>query len=209
MSEQVLEWPADLDDKFALTHTRIQSGTGESIEDGTIVVERGSIVAVGGPATEIPAGFRALDLKGLSTWPGLIDAGTSVGLTEIGSLNETHDYADSAQFQPELRSSVALHPDSELIPVTRAAGVLATYAQPSGGSISGQGCVIQLDGWVPSELVLRDRAALNVVIPGYQSPNPNAPARVGGTAPNPEEAKRRRKERIEAIKGAVPRGARL
>ncbi|WZO96632.1 amidohydrolase family protein [Isosphaeraceae bacterium EP7] len=201
--ELVLSWPTDLRGKFALTHTTIQTAAGEPIDDGTIVVDDGTIVAVGGPETAVPAGFRALDLKGLTTWPGLIDAGSSVGLTEIGSLNETHDYADSAQFQPELRSGVALHPDSELIPVTRAAGVLASYAQPSGGSISGQGCVFQLDGWVPSELILRDRVALNISIPAYTPINPDAPARAiagpGGSA-NPEEAKRRRQERIDAIK---------
>jgi imidazolonepropionase-like amidohydrolase len=202
-AEVALSWPSDLRNQFALIHTRIQTGAGEPIEDGTIVVEDGAIVAVGGPGTAVPAGFRSLDLKGLTTWPGLIDAGSSVGLTEIGSLNETHDYADSAQFQPELRSSVAIHPDSELIPVTRAAGVLASYAQPSGGSISGQGCVIQLDGWVPSELVLRDRAALNVNIPGHVSTNPDASPRpfAGPGGPqNPEEAKKRRQERLDAIR---------
>ena len=41
--------------------------------------------------------------------------------------------------------------------MTRANGVLTAYVQPSGGLISGQGCVIDLNGWVPRELVLADR----------------------------------------------------
>ena len=101
-------------------------------------------------------GRRRSTCSGLDVWPGLIDAGTPLGLYEIGSLSETQDYADSAQFQPELRTSTALHPDSELIPVTRANGVLTAYVQPTGGLISGQGCVIDLDGWVPREMVVAD-----------------------------------------------------
>ena len=74
-----------------------------------------------------------------------------------GSLKETQDSADSAQYQPELRTSVALHPDSELIPVTRANGILSAYIQPAGGTISGQGCVVDLNGWVPTEMVVDRR----------------------------------------------------
>ena len=40
-------------------------------------------------------------------------------------LAETQDHADSATYQPDLRASTALHPDSELIPVSRANGILA------------------------------------------------------------------------------------
>ena len=79
----------------------------------------------------------------------MVDAGSTLGLMEIVSLRETMDASDSAQFQPELRTSTALHPDSDIIPVTRANGVLTTYVQPTGGTISGQGFVIGLDGWVP------------------------------------------------------------
>ncbi len=63
-------------------------------------------------------------MSGLDIWPGMVDAGSTIGLFEIGSLTETQDSADAAQFQPELRSSTALHPDSEHIPVTRANGIL-------------------------------------------------------------------------------------
>src|SRR6185437_7061114 len=101
--------------------------------------------------------------------PGLVDAGSPLGLMEIASLSETSDYADLAQFGAELRTSTALHIDSKLIPVTRANGILSTYVQPRGGLISGQGCLIDLDGWVPRELVKTDQVALNVNIPRHIS----------------------------------------
>ncbi len=48
------------------------------------------------------------------------DAGSTIGLSEIDSLPVTQDYADASRFEPELRASTALRPDSEHIPVTRA-----------------------------------------------------------------------------------------
>ena len=104
-------------------------------------------------------------MSGLDIWPGMVDAGSTIGLFEIGSLAETQDHADAAQYQPELRSSTALHPDSEHIPVTRANGILTSFIEPSGGVISGQGCLIDLNGWVPREMVIADAVALNVQHP--------------------------------------------
>lgn len=188
---------------YALTGATVHPVGAPEIGDGTVIVSGGKIAAVGGPATPIPAGATSVDLKGLDVWPGMVDAGSPVGLVEIGSLPETQDNADSAQYQPELRTSTALHADSELIGVTRANGVLAAYVQPSGGVISGQGCVVQLDGWVPPEMTLVDRAALNVGIPAYASTNPDSPrsrfaALLGGGPGGDPNA--RRKEQIEAIK---------
>src|SRR5204863_1444647 len=103
---------------------------------------------------------------------------------EIGSLAETQDFADASRFQPELRTSSALRPDTEHIPVTRANGILTSYVQPSGGLISGQGCVINLRGWVPRELVMADTVALNVTIPTYVPRNPDG-RRLGPGRPGP------------------------
>ena len=60
--------------------------------------------------------------------------------------------ADSAQFEPELRTSSALHPDSELIPVTRANGVLTAYVQPNGGLISVAGKPLASVDWLTAQV---------------------------------------------------------
>ena len=134
-----------------------------------------------------------------------MDAGSTIGLFEIGSLAETQDDADAAQFQPELRTSTALHPDSEHIPVTRANGHLTSFVQPSGGIISGQGCLIDLHGWVPREMVIADSVALNVTIPTYvprptdggrPGPGPNRP----GLGQGPGAARRGSVARIGSIR---------
>ena len=194
-----LEIPAATNGIYALTGAKLHPVSGPDVENGTLVVSGGKIAAIGGPETAIPSGAQTIDCQGLDVWPGMIDAGSIVGLFEIGSLSETQDSADSAPHQPELRTSVALHPDSELIPVTRANGILSAYVQPTGGVIAGQGCVIDLDGWVPSEMVVADGVALNVNVPSYSPPRPDG-SRGRGFGGNNADPNARRKERLEAIR---------
>jgi len=151
----------------AFVGAKVHPVDGPAIAEGVVIVQNDKIVAVGGKETAIPEGAEIVDLKGYDLWPGLIDSGSQVGLIEIGSIRETQDFSDSATFQPELTTSTAIHPDSELIPVTRANGVLTVVAQPSGNGISGQSSVVNLHGWIPTEMVVLDRVALNVQIPTY------------------------------------------
>src|SRR5262249_49565038 len=142
---------------FALVGANLHPVVGPEIPGGTLIIADGKIAAIGPAAsTPIPPEAQTIELSGLDIWPGMVDAGSNLGLFEIGSLSETQDHSDSAQFQPELHSSMALRAESEHIPVTRANGILTSFVEPSGGLISGQGCMIDLRGWVPRELVIAD-----------------------------------------------------
>ena len=88
------------------------------------MIAGGKIAAIGPAGTPIPPEAQTIEMSGLDIWPGMVDAGSTIGLFEIGSLTETQDSSDAAQFQPELGRSTGLHPDSEHIPVTRANGIL-------------------------------------------------------------------------------------
>ena len=186
---------------YAITKANLHPISGPAIKGGTIVVAAGKIASIGDATLAIPTGARVIDAEGLDVWPGLIDSGSQLGLFEIGSLQETQDSSDSAEFQPELRASIALHPDSELIPVARANGILATFVQPTGGVIAGQGAVADLNGWVPTEMLVLDKAALVINVPRYVVPNPEGGGRrgfgggAGGSDPNAT-----RKARLEAIR---------
>ena len=100
--------------------------------------------------------------------------------------------------------------------MTRANGVLTTYVQPSGGLISGQGCVIDLRGWVPRELVIADPAALNVTIPTFIPRADARPAPRSRPGRRPRTGRRRggpdpqarRKEQLEAIRSEFRKAAR-
>ena len=136
-------------------------------------------------------------LKGLHVYPGLIDAGTVIGLTELGTARETHDYGDAGDFQPDLRAGVAVNPESELIPVTRANGVLTVVTRPTGPVVAGQAALINLAGWVPKEMIVVDPLALHVDFPAEVAFNTGDPTmgNIGKAL-----AKKQREEKIKKLK---------
>lgn len=138
---------------------------GEPIEGGSILVVDGRIEAIGSSELQAPEGTIEVELDGLSVYPGMINAGGALGLVEIGSIRETHDYREAGEYNADLRASVAVHADSELIPVTRVNGILAVLSHPNGGTISGQSVLMNLHGWIPPEMALVDPAALHVNFP--------------------------------------------
>src|SRR6266446_9229922 len=64
---------------FAIRGARVVPVSGPAMDDATIVVARGIIIAVAKDAT-IPADAGVIDGKGLTVYPGLLDALTDVGL---------------------------------------------------------------------------------------------------------------------------------
>ncbi len=208
----VVDFTAQPKGVFALVGATLHPVSGPPIANGTLIVSDGKIAAVGPAGTHVPPDAQTVELGELDIWPGLVDAGSNIGLSEIDSLPVTQDFADASRFEPELRASTALRADSEHIPVTRANGVLTTYVQPTGGLISGQGCVINLRGWVPRELVVADPAALDVTIPTYISRSPDAPRRgpgpgqggAGGALTRRLDAESRSPQSVSIFRG--PRG---
>jgi hypothetical protein len=95
----------------------------------------------------------------------MIDAWTSLGLTEIGSVAGTRDEAEIGGVQPDLKALTAVNPHGEILPVTRANGITSALTVPQGGVVSGQSAVIRLDGWTPREMALKDVYALHVDYP--------------------------------------------
>src|SRR5262249_28117827 len=112
-----------------------------------------------------PEGFEVIDCTGLQVWPGLIDAGTSVGLQEIESVAGTMDVSEIGQDQPDLRASTGWHADSAHIPVARVNGITSALVVPEGGRVAGQSSAMALEGWTASEAVIRDAVALHVNAP--------------------------------------------
>src|SRR5687767_14406679 len=67
---------------FAIINTRIVTVSGATIENGTVVIQNGKIASVGANVA-VPGGAERIDGKGLTVFPGMIDAGTNMGLAEI------------------------------------------------------------------------------------------------------------------------------
>ncbi len=155
---------------YFLTDVTVHRGDGSKIESGGVLIHRGRIAAVVDLTKpndlRLPDGTTTRSLQGLHLFPGMIDAGTVLGLIELGSARETHDYVEGGDFQPDLRASTAVNPDSELIPVTRANGVLTVVTRPMGGLLAGQSAVLNLAGWTAPEMTVLDPFAMHLDFPG-------------------------------------------
>ncbi len=148
----------------AIRNATIYPVSSAPVPHGTIVFSAGVITAVGANVA-IPEGATVVDGTGLSVYPGMIDSGTSIGLVEIDAVPGTVDTAETGDLNPDARAEVALNPHSELIPVTRIAGVTNVVSEPEGGLVSGQSALIQLSGWTPAEMVVKAPAAVHVRFP--------------------------------------------
>jgi len=147
---------------IALVGGTIHTVSGDILEKGTVVFDKGKITAVG-TNVAIPDGAERIDISGKHVYPGLIDANTIMGLTEIGSVRGTLDYAETASsLNPSVRAEVAVNPESELIPVARSGGIAITATVPGSGLISGLSAALMMDGWTWEDMTLKSRIGLVV-----------------------------------------------
>lgn len=162
---------------YAITHARIFTVSGAPIEDGTLVIRDGKITAVGANV-EIPAGAQVIDGKGLQVYPGLFDAVTQMGLSEISAVSATVDSAETGPYNPDVVAATAVLPSSEHIPVTRAAGITEVLAVPGSGGfdfsgsrgvIGGQASAIHLSGWTIDEMLIKKSVAMVVNWPEIET----------------------------------------
>ena len=138
--------------------------TAAPIANGSIVFSNGVITSLG-VNVDVPAGATVVDGTGLSVYPGLIDAGTTVGLVEVNSVAGTVDTSELGDMNPNARADVAVNPHSNVIPVTRVNGVTTVLTVPDGGVISGQSALIQLAGWTTPEMVLKAPVGMHIRFP--------------------------------------------
>lgn len=139
------------------------------IDNGTVVIRNGRIAAVGGPDTAIPAGAQVIDASQMHVYPGFFDAVTRLGLTEIGAVAVTSDFRELGDNNPQLRGATAVHPASEILPVSRSNGLTHAVAAPQGPGIAGQGSLIHLDGWTVEEMLINGSVYMAVQWPTVQT----------------------------------------
>jgi imidazolonepropionase-like amidohydrolase len=158
----------------ALRGATIHTVTNGVIQNGTIIFDAGRITAVGANIP-IPAGTKIVDVTGKHIYPGLIDAYSTVGISEIGAVDMSNDVNEVGDFNPNVRTDVAVNAESRHIGTSRSQGVLTTLTTPGGGLISGMSSAMALEGWSWEEMSLESAAALNV-----NWPDPNQRGGRGG-----------------------------
>ncbi len=150
---------------FAIVDGTIVPASGPPIERGVVLVRAGRIEAVGRDVA-VPSDYRRVDASRRFVYPGMIDASTQLGLTEIGSVPGTIDVREQGSHQADLRVALAIDPSSELVPVARVNGITSAVVRPRGGLISGQSALVRLSGWTWEEMTRVDPLALHVNPPG-------------------------------------------
>ena len=158
---------------YAITNARIVPVTGAIIPSGTVVIARGLIQSVGDSAT-IPPEAWVIDGKGLTVYPGLIDAGSSVGLGEDqqptqgsgrrggGATPGVNSPEERPGTTPWRVTADELKLDDKRIESWRSAGFTSTLVLPDGGIFPGQASVIDFSGNRPSEMVVRATDAVPI-----------------------------------------------
>ena len=183
----------------ALRGATIHTVTNGVIENGTILFENGVIRAIG-TDVEIPTGTRVVDVSGKHIYPGLIDAYSTVGISEIGSVDVSSDVNELGDFNPNVRAEVAVNAESRHIGTTRSAGVLVTLTTPGGGLISGMSSAMSLEGWDWEEMSMESAAALNVNWPNPRGGRGGRGGRGRGFGPGPQEPPPTYAEQVQQLK---------
>lgn len=162
--------PASPAGSLVLEGGTVHSMAGEPVQASVLLVD-GKIKEVGA-SVSAPADARRLDISGLHVYPGFFDAFSVMGLTEVGSVPATVDTSELGNFNPHLTAATAVHPASEVIPVTRANGITHSLTAPSGGrggGIPGRAALIHMAGWTVEEMALDPSAAMVVQWPAIRT----------------------------------------
>ena len=150
---------------YAIRNARIAVVSGPEIENGTLVIRNGKIEAVG-PNVSVPPGAQEIDARGLTIYPGMMDAGTSMGLAEIDlGAPGTVDTTEVGEMNPNASAINGVNPHSAHVNVTRVNGITSVVTLPTGGLVSGQAAIINLDGSTPPEMAVVSSAALVINFP--------------------------------------------
>jgi imidazolonepropionase-like amidohydrolase len=163
---------------IAYTGATVINATGQTINDGVLVVRGGKVVAVGARAsTRVPSDAQVVDLSGKTVMPGIVDTHSHIG----GGAG-----ADgSAPIQPDVRILDAVNVRDTSLMRARAGGITTVNIMPgSGHLLSGQTIYIKLRrGSTIEDLAIRD-AAGNLA-GGIKMANGTNPLRPNSTGPFP------------------------
>ena len=130
---------------IAITGGKVYPVSGPPIENGTVLMRDGKIVAVGKDIA-IPSDAQKVDATGKWVTPGLVNAYTNLGFGDVGFSAGPRELR--AKRGDGIASGFATwegyNPQSTLIAPAREGGVTSALASPNGGLISGQAAIVDL-----------------------------------------------------------------
>ena len=121
--------PALAQSLTAITGGRVLTGT-SVIENGTVVIQNGRVVSVGTGAA--PVGARVIDARGKVVAPGFVAVDSSLGGSEISSVEGANDLRNGANsISASFDVSYGLDPWSFGLPVARLGGITRAIVVPN------------------------------------------------------------------------------
>jgi len=184
---------------FAIENARIVTVSGATIDNGTVLIQDGKIAAVGANVS-VPSNAEKIDGKGLSVFPGMIDAGTNLGLSEIGlGVPGSVDVAETGDQNANAKAFKGINPHSTHINVTRVNGITTVMSYPAGGTIAGEAAVIDLSGATQAEMALVPEFGLVINFPRISTFGGFTPG-FGRQTVEFSEAVKRRDKQLDELK---------
>jgi hypothetical protein len=184
---------AETPSAVAIRNARIVTVSGPVLDRGTVVLRNGLIEAVGATAA-IPPDAWVVDGEGLTVYPGLLDALSTVGLnTPAPAISTTGRRGGGGPAEPAPAGPISRGPEDRplntsyllaadqltlsdrRIDAMRSLGFTSAVSFPTRGIFAGQGAVINLSGQRPAAMVIDPSAGM------YLTMRPNG---FGGGFPN-------------------------
>ncbi len=146
---------------IAITGGKVYTVSGGTIDNGTVIIRDGKITAVG-PNVAIPAGAQRIDATGKWVTPGLVDAATVLGVSEIGAIGGTNDASAVGHDNVAAAFRVAdgLNPASVLLSPTREDGITTVVIHPDRGLLAGQSAVVEIVDGSATDMIVKPSVAM-------------------------------------------------
>ncbi|MFM8603789.1 MAG: amidohydrolase family protein [Gemmatimonadota bacterium] len=150
---------------IAITGGTVYPVSGPKIENGTVLIRDGKIIAVGA-SIAIPADAQRVDARGKWVTRGFINGATTLGLSEAGGPEFSGGYNDTrAKGEAGIAASFdawrGINPRNTFIIPARQEGVTSVVVAPQGGMIAGRAAVVDLlDAQSPSEMLRANGVAM-------------------------------------------------
>lgn len=156
---------------YAITGATIVPAPGQKIEQGTVVVRDGLIVAVG-KNIAIPQDALIVKADSMYVYSGFIDGFSHTGVAQPKAdkqekvKNPASPPPDRAGITPQVDVRDFINPQDRSIADLRAQGFAVAQVVPHGNMLPGQSAIILLGGRTSDEMVLAPRSAMSSELTG-------------------------------------------
>lgn len=164
---------------YAITNATIVQSPGRKLENGTVIVKDGLIIAVG-KGLGIPVDAIVIKADSMFVYAGFIDGLTRVGVNkpkEEPSKEKIKDPGnpppDRAGITPQNEVRVFLNPADKSLEELRNLGFTVAHVVPHGNLLPGQGSIVLLGGKSADQMVLVNNSSLYSELSGASGIYPN------------------------------------